>query len=136
MSKSGGNALSLSASLDAIRAAVRAMFTDPDHLRVEDPGKVEGNVVFAYLDAFDDDQKGLEAIKAHYRRGGLGDGKVKKRLEDILQALIGPIRERRERLSRDRGYVLETIRRGTERARDRTEATRREVVDALGLFQL
>lgn len=119
-----------------IRVAVRAMFTDPTHLRVEDPGRVEGNVVFAYLDAFDDDKASLEELKAHYRRGGLGDGKIKKRLEDILQALIAPIRERRERLSADQGYILDTIRRGTEIARDRTEATKREVVASLGLFQL
>jgi tryptophanyl-tRNA synthetase len=136
MSKSGGNAVPLSASPDMIRAAVRAMFTDPTHLRVEDPGRVEGNVVFAYLDAFDDDKALLEELKAHYRRGGLGDGKIKKRLEDILQALIAPIRERRERLSADQGYILDTIRRGTEIARERTESTKREVVASLGLFQL
>ncbi|MEO1020032.1 MAG: tryptophan--tRNA ligase, partial [Pseudomonadota bacterium] len=126
----------LSASPDAIRAAVRAMFTDPHHLRVEDPGRIEGNVVFDYLDAFDDDKDQLADIKAHYQRGGLGDGKIKKRLEDILQALIAPIRERRERLSNNRDYVQTVIRQGTEHALDRTTTTRREVVDALGLFQL
>ena len=136
MSKSGGNAIPLSASPDAIRAAVRAMFTDPGHLRVEDPGRVEGNVVFTYLDAFDDDTEALAGLKEHYRRGGLGDGRIKARLEDILQALIAPIRERREALSKDRGYILETIREGTERARERTEATKREIVGALGLFRL
>ena len=136
MSKSGGNAIPLSASPDAIRAAVRAMFTDPNHLRVEDPGKVEGNVVFAYLDAFDDDEQGLDEIKAHYQRGGLGDGNIKKRLEEKLQALLAPIRERREQLAKDRSHVVEIIRRGTRRARDRTETTKHEVINALGLIQL
>ncbi len=136
MSKSGGNAIPLSVSPDEIRKAVRAMFTDPNHLRVEDPGRVEGNVVFTYLDAFDGDQEGLEDLKAWYRRGGLGDSKIKARLEGILQELIAPIRERRAQLARDPGYILDVIRDGTDRARERTEATKRDVVDALGLFQL
>jgi len=136
MSKSGGNAIPLSASPDDIRAAVKAMFTDPNHLRIEDPGRVEGNVVFAYLDAFDPDQDELAQLKRQYERGGLGDGKIKARLEAILQDLLAPIRARRRQLSEDRGYILEVIKEGTERARARTEATKREVVSALGLFQL
>lgn len=136
MSKSGGNAIPLSASPNEIRNAIRAMFTDPNHLRVEDPGRIEGNVVFSYLDAFDPDQDRLAELKAHYQRGGLGDGKIKARLEAILQELIAPIRERRAQLSEDQGYVLEVIKEGTERARERTEATKNEVVSALGLFQL
>lgn len=136
MSKSGGNAIPLSASPEAIRTAVRGMFTDPGHLRIEDPGQIEGNVVFTYLDAFDEEEAELADIKAHYQRGGLGDGKIKARLEDILQALIGPIRERRKHLAKDCGYVLDVIRQGTERARTKTEATKREVSEALGLFRL
>lgn len=136
MSKSGGNAIALSASPDAISAGVRAMFTDPNHLRVQDPGHVEGNVVFAYLDAFDDDHVELEELKAHYRRGGLGDGTLKRRLEDILQSLIAPIRERRKMYANDPAYVIDVIRKGTEKARDRTESTKRDVVDGLGLFQM
>lgn len=136
MSKSGGNAIALSASPDAISTAVRAMFTDPNHLRVEDPGQVQGNVVFTYLDAFDDDRAGLESLKAQYRRGGLGDGQIKRRLEDILQALIAPIRERRAQLAEDPAYVVDVIRNGTEKARSRTEATKRDVVEGLGLFML
>jgi tryptophanyl-tRNA synthetase len=112
------------------------MFTDPNHLRITDPGQIEGNVVFTYLDAFDEDQETLADLKAHYQRGGLGDGKVKQRLEDILQALLAPIRERREQLAKDQGYILDVIRQGTERARDRTEATKKEVITSLGLFQL
>lgn len=136
MSKSGGNAIALSASSEQIRSAVKAMFTDPNHLRVEDPGCIEGNVVFTYLDAFDQDQDGLAELKAQYPRGGLGDGKIKARLEAILQELIGPIRQRRAQLAEDRGYILEVIKEGTARARERTEATKRDVVSALGLFQL
>ena len=112
------------------------MFTDPNHLRVEDPGQVEGNVVFTYLDAFDEDRTALEELKAQYRRGGLGDSKIKRRLEDLLQSLIGPIRERRAQLAQDPAYVLDAIRSGTEKARSRTEATKREVVEGLGLFML
>ncbi len=136
MSKSGGNAIPLSASPDAINAAVKAMFTDPNHLRVEDSGQVEGNVVFAYLDAFDEDTSAVDELKEHYRRGGLGDGAVKKRLDGILQALLAPIRERRAQLSKDPTYVLDVIRNGTEIARNRTDATKREVIENLGLFRL
>ncbi|OWU73042.1 tryptophanyl-tRNA synthetase [Marinibacterium profundimaris] len=136
MSKSGGNAIALSASPDQIRAAVRAMYTDPGHLRAEDPGRVEGNVVFTYLDAFDEDRAALEELKAQYRRGGLGDGKLKARLEEILQELIAPIRRRRAEFATDPAHVIDIIRQGTDRARAITEATRREVVEALGLFTL
>ncbi|ABS63976.1 tryptophanyl-tRNA synthetase [Parvibaculum lavamentivorans DS-1] len=136
MSKSAGNAISLSAPPEVISTAVRAMFTDPNHLRIEDPGQVEGNVVFAFLDAFDEDLITLEELKAQYRQGGLGDGKIKRRLDEILQALIGPIRTHREELAKDLPYVLDVIRSGTERARSRTETTKREVVEGLGLFVL
>jgi tryptophanyl-tRNA synthetase len=93
-------------------------------------------VVFTYLDAFDQDQETLEELKAHYRRGGLGDRQIKTRLEDILQNLIAPIRQRREEFSREPDYVFDVIRRGTNKARERTEATKREVVEGLGLFVL
>ena len=136
MSKSGGNAIPLSASPDEISAAVRAMFTDPDHLKVEDPGKVEGNVVFTYLDAFDEDAAAVEGMKARYQHGGLGDSRIKRRLNDVLQALIAPIRQRREELSREPGYLLDVIRQGTEKARERTEATKREVMEGIGLFEI
>jgi tryptophanyl-tRNA synthetase len=136
MSKSGGNAIPLSASPDAIAAAVRAMYTDPGHLRIDDPGKVEGNVVFAYLDAFDDDEKTVADLKTQYQRGGLGDAVIKRRLDGVLQALIAPIRQRREDLANHPDHVLDVIRAGTQRARDVTEATKRDVVDGLGLFQL
>ena len=90
MSKSQGNAIPLSATADEIREAVRRMFTDPNHIRASDPGRVEGNVVFTYLDAFDEDHIAVEDLKARYIRGGLGDTMAKKRLDDVLQALLAP----------------------------------------------
>lgn len=134
MSKSAGNALALSASQEDIAAAVKSMFTDPHHLRVEDRGQVEGNVVFTYLDAFDPDRSELEELKGRYRQGGLGDSIIKRRLEDILQALLRPIRARRIELAKDAGYVMSVIRTGTERAMALTEATRAEVIEGLGLL--
>jgi tryptophanyl-tRNA synthetase len=134
MSKTQGNAIPLSASADDIRAAVRQMYTDPDHLRVADPGKVGGNVVFTYLDAFGEDTAMIEELKARYRRGGLGDTTVKRHLEDVLQALLAPIRERRARYAADPAYVMDVLRRGTSEARALTQATLEEVRDGLGLF--
>jgi tryptophanyl-tRNA synthetase len=136
MSKSAGNAITLSASPDKISAAVRAMFTDPDHLRIDDPGKVEGNVVFTYLDAFDEDRDAVQELKARYRRGGLGDSAIKRRLEDILQDLIAPIRAKRAELAASLDHVVEVIRAGTTKAREVTERTRRDVTEGLGLFRL
>lgn len=136
MSKSQGNALALGASPDEIRAAVRRMYTDPDHLRVEAPGKIEGNVVFAWLAAFDEDRTGLDELEARYRRGGLGDAVVKRRLEDLLQAVLAPIRERRARFAADPGEVMAILARGSATAREITQATLDEVRAAFGLFRL
>jgi tryptophanyl-tRNA synthetase len=136
MSKSRGNAIRLSASPDEIRRAVHLMYTDPNHLRASDPGVVEGNVAFTYLDAFDEDRTGVAALKAHYRRGGLGDRAVKQRLEAVLHDLLAPIRERRAAHARNPEYVLEVLRQGTRRARAITEATLEEVRSGLGLFRL
>lgn len=136
MSKSGGNALPLSAPDAEIAAAVQRMYTDPDHLRASDPGRVEGNVVFTYLDAFDPDPDEVAALKAHYRRGGLGDAALKQRLSGILRDLLGPIRERRAAIARDPDRVRDVLRTGTAQARRLTEETRDAVQDALGLFRL
>lgn len=136
MSKSQGNAIPLSSSNADIAAAVRRMYTDPDHLRASDPGRVEGNVVFTYLDAFDDDPDAVEELKAHYRRGGLGDVAVKRRLEDALKTLLEPIRDRRAAFARDPGLVMDILRTGTRKARLLTDATRAELHEALGLFDL
>jgi tryptophanyl-tRNA synthetase len=134
MSKSQGNAILLSASDAEIAAAVARMYTDPGHLRASDPGQVEGNVVFTYLDAFDEDQKEVAELKDHYRRGGLGDVTLKRRLEGVLRDLVGPIRERRAVLARDPDHVLDVLCDGTARAREVTAATQAELHAALGLF--
>jgi len=117
-SKSLGNAIALSATPDEIRAAVNAMYTDPGHVRASDPGRIEGNVVFAYLDAFDPDVDAVAELKAHYQRGGLGDVALKRRLDGVLQELIAPIRERRAEFARTPDVVDELLRRGTARARE------------------
>jgi tryptophanyl-tRNA synthetase len=116
MSKSLGNCIYLSDSSDNIAKKVKGMYTDPNHLRVEDPGKVEGNPVFIYLEAFDPDQASLEEMKAHYQRGGLGDSVVKKRLNEVLQAFLEPIRKRREEYAKDPASVMKILFRGSERA--------------------
>lgn len=136
MSKSQGNAIPLSASPEEIRRAVHLMYTDPNHLRASDPGTVEGNVVFTYLDAFDEDQAGVAELKTQYRRGGLGDMAVKQRLEAILQDLLMPIRERRAAYARDPDYVLDVLRDGARKACAITTATLEEVRAGLGLFRL
>lgn len=136
MSKSQGNAVLLSASDEEIAAAVQRMYTDPNHLRVSDPGRVEGNVVFTYLDAFDPDVDAVADLKAQYRRGGLGDVTLKRRLTDVLRTIMTPIRERRAALSRDLDYVMDVLRTGSALAREVTERTKEEVIAGLGLFRL
>lgn len=112
------------------------MYTDPDHLRVTDPGRVEGNVVFTYLDAFDPDRDTVHELKAHYRRGGLGDTAVKRRLETVLLDLLAPIRERRASWADRPDDVRDILRDGTGRAREVTQATLEAVKDALGLYRV
>jgi tryptophanyl-tRNA synthetase len=133
MSKSLRNTINLNATPDEIRTAVKQVYTDPLHLRVEDPGHLEGNVAFIYLDAFDPDQAGLAAMKEHYVRGGLGDRVVKARLETCLQEFIAPIRARRRELEQDRGYVLQLLKEGTLKAREVAAQTADEVKAVLGL---
>lgn len=133
MSKSLGNTLPLSASEEEIHRAVSAMYTDPNHLRVADPGQVEGNVVFTYLDAFHADKAFVADMKAHYRRGGLGDRQCKNALETCLQELLAPIRERRATYIQDKGMLLTLLRRGSERAHELTQRTLHEVKRGLGL---
>lgn len=97
MSKSLGNTITLSASPEQIKQAVKMMFTDPNHLHIEDPGTIENNVVFAYLDAFESNIELVKDLKARYKKGGLSDVIVKQHLEDCLQELLAPIRQRREK---------------------------------------
>jgi len=133
MSKSLGNTLTLSASEEEIHRAVSAMYTDPNHLRVADPGQIEGNVVFTYLDAFHPDKTLVADMKAHYQRGGLGDRQCKNELESCLQELLAPIRERRATFIQDKGMLLELLCRGSERAHLLTQQTLHEVKHGLGL---
>ncbi|KVM51202.1 tryptophan--tRNA ligase [Burkholderia ubonensis] len=133
MSKSLGNAIALGATPDEITKAVNSMYTDPNHLRVSDPGRVEGNVVFAFLDAFEPDTQKVDELKARYRQGGLGDSAVKRVLNERLQSLIEPIRACRRELENDRAEVLAILRHGTMRAREVAGATLSEVKRALGL---
>lgn len=133
MSKSLGNTLTLSASEEEIHRAVSAMYTDPNHLRVADPGQTEGNVVFTYLDAFHADKTFVAEMKAHYRRGGLGDRQCKNALETCLQEQLAPIRERRATYIQDKGMLLALLRRGSERAHELTQRTLHEVKRGLGL---
>jgi tryptophanyl-tRNA synthetase len=135
-SKSLGNAISLSATAEEVQAAVRAMYTDPDHVKVSDPGRVEGNVVFAHLDAFDADHKELAELKAHYRRGGLGDMVLKRRLAAILEDLIAPMRERRAALAARPDDLMDVLREGTRKAVERTEPIAGEIEEALGVMRL
>ena len=126
-SKSAGNAIALGATSDEIAAAVHAMYTDPGHVRASDPGRVEGNVVFAYLDAFDPNTVAVAELKARYRHGGLGDVVLKRRLIDVLEHHITPIRARRAMLAQDLGYVRAVVERGTVIARGISDATARDV---------
>lgn len=133
MSKSLGNVINLGATADEVSKAVKRVYTDPLHLKIEDPGHVEGNIAFTYLDAFDTDKAAVAELKAHYTRGGLADSIVKKRLEAVLQEMLEPIRVRRAELASDKGYILQLLREGTEQAREVAAQTMREVRAALGL---
>ena len=140
MSKSLGNCIYLSDTAEEVRKKVMGMYTDPDHLRVEDPGKVEGNTVFTYLDAFClpehfgrylPEYASLDELKVHYRRGGLGDVKVKRLLIAVLNETLDPIRARRREYENRIGEVYEILRAGSEKARATAAETLREVRRAM-----
>lgn len=140
MSKSLGNCIYLAEDPKDIKKKVMSMFTDPNHIRIEDPGSLEGNTVFTYLDAFCNDQhfeeylpdyKNLDELKEHYQRGGLGDVKVKKFLNNVLQEELEPIIKRREELQKDIPYVYEVLKKGSEVARETAAQTLHEVRDAM-----
>lgn len=140
MSKSLGNCIYLSEEPEEIKKKVMSMYTDPDHIRVQDPGKIEGNTVFTYLDAFSrpehferylPDYANLEELKEHYRRGGLGDVKVKRFLNEVLQETLEPIRTRRKEFQKDIPYVYDVLREGSEKARETAEKTLQEVRNAM-----
>lgn len=140
MSKSLGNCIYLAEEPEDIKKKVFSMFTDPTHIRVEDPGKLEGNTVFTYLDAFCrpeyfaeflPEYANLDELKAHYTRGGLGDMKVKRFLNNVLQAELEPIRNRRKEYQKDIPYVYEILKKGSEKAERVAAQTLAEVKDAM-----
>ena len=131
MSKSLGNAIFLSDSREEIEKKVMQMYTDPSHIHASDPGKVEGNVVFIYLDAFDYDKKEVADLKEKYQKGGLGDVVIKKRLIDVLDNLISPIREKREYLAKDPKKIMEILEEGTKQACKIAKETLKEVRQAM-----
>ncbi|CUQ70837.1 tryptophan--tRNA ligase [[Ruminococcus] torques] len=140
MSKSLGNCIYLSEESEDIKKKVFSMFTDPNHIRVEDPGSLEGNTVFTYLDAFCKPEyfaeflpeyQNLDELKAHYQRGGLGDMKVKRFLNNVLQAELEPIRNRRKELQKDISAIYEILKKGSEKAEAVAAQTLKEVKDAM-----
>ncbi|NRF13839.1 tryptophan--tRNA ligase [Vibrio coralliilyticus] len=133
MSKTMGNAINLGASEKEISAAVKSMYTDPNHLRVEDPGEIEGNVVFTYLDAFHPDKNYIDQLKEQYQRGGLGDGTTKKILEECLQEILKPIRERRQEFLNDRAQLVDILKKGSQGSREKTEKVLFDVKEIFGL---
>lgn len=133
MSKSLGNAIYLSDSTAEVKEKVMKMYTDPKHIYVENPGKVEGNSVFTYLDAFDPDKKAIEELKKQYRKGGLGDVAIKKRLLDVLEEFLTPIRKRRAEFAKNPKAVMKILEDGTKKARIVASQTLSEVREAMKL---
>ena len=140
MSKSLGNCIYLSDSKDEIKKKIMSMYTDPDHVQVSDPGKIEGNTVFTYLDAFSNDEHfgrylpdyaNLDELKAHYQRGGLGDVKVKKFLLNVLLEELEPIQNKRKELEKNIPYIYEVLRNCSIRARNTAEETQDDVKKAM-----
>ena len=141
MSKSLGNTINLKDDADTIKQKVMNMYTDPNHIHIEDPGQVEGNTVFAYLDAFaTDDQisqlseySSLNEMKEHYKHGGLGDVKIKKILNEILQQLLKPIREKRQVFEKDRTQVMQILKQGSEKMLEVASKTLDRVKTSMGI---
>ena len=131
MSKSLNNGIYLADSFEEMRAKVMKMYTDPDHIRVEDPGKIEGNVVFAYLDVFAEDKEKVAEMKAHYQKGGLGDVAVKKYLVEEMDKVLKPIRERREELAKNPEAIYEILRKGSKKAEKVAAQTLNELKQAM-----
>ncbi len=132
MSKSLGNAINLADGPSEVRKKVMGMYTDPNRIRPDVPGRVEGNPVFNYLDAFGTDTATIDELKSRYRAGSVGDVEVKRYLVEVLEAVLSPMRERRERFS-ESGFVDRLIVEGTERVREEALATVREMKKAMGL---
>lgn len=133
MSKSLGNGIYLADSADVISKKVMSMYTDPNHIHVNDPGQVEGNMVFTYLDVFGKDQAAIEELKDHYRRGGLGDVKIKRYLIEVLEAELAPIRARREMFAQDPAEVMNILQAGSQKANQVANATLLEAKTTMGI---
>ncbi len=135
MSKSLNNGIFLADDMDTVKKKVMSMYTDPNHIKVEEPGQIEGNMVFHYLDVFgrDEDQKEITAMIEHYQKGGLGDVKTKRYLLDILERELSPIRERRLEYAKDMGQVYQMLQKGSEKAQAVAASTLDEVKSAMGL---
>ncbi|AGU79000.1 tryptophan--tRNA ligase [Streptococcus intermedius] len=135
MSKSLNNGIYLSDDMDTLQKKVMSMYTDPDHIKIEDPGKIDGNMVFHYLDVFGrpEDMREITIMKEHYQQGGLGDVKTKRYLLEILERELGPIRERRVEFSKDMGEVYTMLQKGSDRARQVASQTLFEVKSAMGI---
>lgn len=134
MSKSAGNAIALGCSALELEQAIKMAYTDPQHLKVSDPGRVEGNVVFEYLSAFDPNTAEVEELKAHYQRGGLGDMALKRRLLGVMEATLSPIRERRVQVSDSE--ALDILAKGTYEARAGVQQVLEHVLSCIGVAQL
>lgn len=133
MSKSLGNGIYLSDDADTVQKKIMSMYTDPNHIHVEDPGKVEGNVVFTYLDMFGKDKAKIQELKDQYRAGGLGDVKIKRYLVDVMEELLEPIRTRRAQYAKDMGAVSDMLKEGSARANKVAAQTLSEVRAAIGV---
>ena len=133
MSKSLNNAIYLSDDAKTVEQKVMSMYTDPQHIHVEDPGKVEGNTVFTYLDIFDPDKDRVAQLKEDYQKGGLGDVKIKRYLNTVLEKELAPIRERRAQYEQDTSAVYDMLIEGSKKANEVANQTLQEVRDAIGL---
>lgn len=133
MGKSLGNAIYLSDEANVVAEKVRGMYTDPNHVSITDPGQVEGNMVFTYLDIFDPNKEEVAELKAHYTKGGLGDVELKNRLTKILEEVIAPIRERRRELAKDKDSVVDLLQLGTAKTRLEAGETLEAVRTAMGI---
>ncbi|NGX34351.1 MAG: Tryptophan--tRNA ligase 2 [Candidatus Anoxychlamydiales bacterium] len=134
MSKTLKNAIYLKDEIDVLKKKVMSMYTDPTHLKIEDPGKVEGNPVFTYLDAFDPDKQKVQEMKDHYSKGGLGDVVCKKRLLEVLDSFLTPIREKRKEYEKDPKHVLDLIYSGSKDAKIVAAKTLKEVKDVMHMY--
>ena len=135
MSKSLGNCIYLKSTSDELWTQVKQMYTDPNHIRVEDPGQIEGNVVFTYLDAFDENKQEVARLKDQYRQGGLGDMKIKKYLFEVLDNKFKGIRERRLELAADKAQIIKILKEGTLKANEVSQATLSKMKRDMKMFE-